>query len=295
MTDGYPGLLAVEPADWIDEETLVRTAASLAQASHHVVSEALVAAARDRRIVPALPKSAREAPGEGVIGTIDGNEVRIGRARFVDGLAAEEALAPGATAMSVSIGGRLAGRLIFADRLRPEAKTTLRALRDQGIERIVLLTGDRSDVASAIGRALEVDRVVANATPQEKVATARSEAARGATMMIGDGINDAPALAFADIGVALGARGAAAASQAADMVVMVDRLDRVADAFKIARRSRAIAIQSVVVGIGLSAVGMVAAAFGYLVPIAGALAQEVIDLAVVLNALRALSAGRRPS
>ncbi|MFY8152614.1 MAG: HAD-IC family P-type ATPase, partial [Hyphomicrobiales bacterium] len=135
--------------------------------------------------------------------------------------------------------------------------------------------------------------VIAEATPAEKVATVTAEKKAGRTMMVGDGVNDAPALAAADIGVALGARGAAAASEAADMVVLVDRIDRVADAMLIAGRTRRIALESVFVGIGLSTLGMVAAAFGYLTPLAGALIQEAIDVAVILNALRALGGGSR--
>ena len=167
--------------------------------------------------------------------------------------------------------------------MRPQhyARFAIRALS------IVLVTGDRKEVADAVAAALPIDLVVANATPSGKVDAVRAQAARP-TLMVGDGINDAPALALADVGVALGARGAAAASDAADIVVLVDRLDRVAEAIRIARRTRAIALQSVLAGIGLSGVGMVAAALGYLPPLAGALAQEVIDVAVILNALRCL-------
>jgi hypothetical protein len=139
-------------------------------------------------------------------------------------------------------------------------------------------------VASAVG----VDAVLAERSPAEKVAAVRAEAVHGTTLMVGDGVNDAPALAAADVGIALGARGATASSETADVVVIPDRLDRVAEVVRIAKRSRHIAVQSVVAGMGLSGAAMLVAALGYLPPLAGALLQEAIDVVVILNALRAL-------
>jgi P-type E1-E2 ATPase len=144
------------------------------------------------------------------------------------------------------------------------------------------------DVARFVSTGLGLDAVRADLTPDQKVLTVLSERKNGPVMMIGDGVNDAPALAAADLGVAMGARGAAASSEAADVVLLVDRLDRVLPAMAIARRSHAIALQSVVAGMGLSIAAMLAAAAGYLQPVQGALLQEVIDVAVIFNALRAL-------
>ncbi|MCX5515030.1 cadmium-translocating P-type ATPase [Kaistia algarum] len=295
VTEGHPGIEAIEPEPGVDAATMVRLAASLAQASQHVISEALVDAAHGRDITLVPPTSVEEQAGDGVSGAVEGHQMRIGRRAFAEGRTGADGgtpLPPGVTSLSVAIDGAYAGRILFADRLREEAPATLRALRENGIDRIVLLTGDRADVAAAIGKRLGVEAVIADATPQDKVAAAMAEKKAGPTMMVGDGINDAPVLAYADVGVALGARGAVAASEAADMIVMVDRLDRIAEALSIASRSRRIALQSVAAGIGLSVLGMIAAAFGYLPPVAGALLQEVIDLAVILNALRALGAGR---
>jgi iron-sulfur cluster repair protein YtfE (RIC family) len=151
-----------------------------------------------------------------------------------------------------------------------------------------MVTGDREENAQTVGAVIGVDDVLADRTPADKVEVVRLEARAGRTIMVGDGINDAPALALADVGVAVGARGATASSEAADVVLTVDRLDRLGEAVVIARRSRRIAMQSVFVGVGLSLGAMVVAAFGYLPPVWGAIFQEVVDVAVILNALRAL-------
>jgi len=156
----------------------------------------------------------------------------------------------------------------------------------------VLLTGDRADVAESVATVLNVDRVLAERPPAAKVEAVREEAARAVTVMVGDGINDAPALAAAQVGVAMGARGSAASTQAADIVLTGDRIDRLADAMDVARRSRRIAVQSAAAGMALSIAAMAVAAAGLLPPAAGALLQEGIDVAVILNALRALRPGR---
>ena len=155
-----------------------------------------------------------------------------------------------------------------------------------------MLTGDRAETAEAIGAALDLDSVLSDRDPADKVAAVAVERGLQPTLMVGDGVNDAPALAAADVGVAMGVRGASASSEAADVVILVDAIDRVSDAVGIARRAYAIAFQSMAGGMALSGVAMVAAAFGWLTPIAGALTQEIIDVAVILNALRALGSGR---
>ncbi len=160
-----------------------------------------------------------------------------------------------------------------------------------------MVTGDRADAAETIGAALDLDAVLADREPADKVDAVATEQRQYPTVMVGDGINDAPALAAANVGVAMGARGASASSEAADVVILVDRLDRVSDAVTIAKRTHRIALQSIIAGMGMSAVAMGFAAVGFLPPIAGALTQEIIDVAVILNALRALISGTeiRPS
>jgi phosphoglycolate phosphatase-like HAD superfamily hydrolase len=152
---------------------------------------------------------------------------------------------------------------------------------------LVLVTGDRAEVAESIGHALDIDEVFAERLPDEKLDIVVHERDRGRTVFVGDGINDAPALAAADVGVALGVRGATASSQAADVVLLVDRIDRLAEAMLVARRSQRIARQSAVIGMGLSLVAMGFAGAGLLVPVVGALLQEAIDVLAILNALRA--------
>jgi ATPase, P-type (transporting), HAD superfamily, subfamily IC len=164
----------------------------------------------------------------------------------------------------------------------------IRALRQAGITRTVLITGDRADTAETVGRITGVDAVHADHDPAEKLAVIIAEGRNGPTIMVGDGINDAPALAAAGVGVALAARGATASSEAADVVLTVDRIDALAEAIMIARRARRIAVQSAVVGMGLSGLAMAAAAAGLLAPAVGALLQEVIDVAAITAALRAL-------
>jgi heavy metal translocating P-type ATPase len=305
LTDGRARLMEVKAREGLEPLELLRLAASLDQGSPHVVARALVSAARERSLRLDVPTEVREAPGSGIEGVVGGRRIAVGGWDFVTARAGSGAFGGGLHArarrdgtliVAVAIDGEIAGVLMFADEIRPESGAVLRHLRDAGIERIVLVTGDRADVARDVGALLGVDAVIGGMSPQDKIAAVRTEAANGPVMMVGDGINDAPAMAAADVGVAMGARGAAASSEAADVVILVDRLDRLISAIGIARRSRGIALQSVYAGIGLSVAGMLAAAWGYLTPVQGALLQEGIDVAVILNALRALGgprAGRR--
>ena len=188
----------------------------------------------------------------------------------------------------MAVDGKIAALLSLEDKVRTDAASSVDGLRAAGVTRIVLASGDRAGVAEDVGRTIAADVVHSELQPAQKVAIVREEAQRAPVMMIGDGVNDAPALAAATVGVAMGARGEAASSEAADVVLLVDRLEPVVFAVRTARRTQSIALQSVVVGIGLSLAAMVAAAFGYLPPVTGALVQELIDVAVIVNALRAL-------
>ncbi len=302
LTVGGARLVAIEVAPGRTAEEVLRVAASLEQASHHVVATAVVAAARERKLQLAMPSDVRETHGSGLEGKIDGRAARVGSYQLVAGgkrpddwamRALRRAAWRSALSVFVSIDGQVAGALLLGDELRRETPRAVQSLRTSGIARIIMVTGDRADAADTIGAALDLDAVLADRVPSDKVDAVATEQRLHPTLMVGDGINDAPALAAADVGIAMGARGASVSSEAADVVILVDRLDRVSQAVTIARRARRIALQSIVAGMALSGVAMAAAAFGWLPPVAGALTQEAIDVAVILNALRALWPARR--
>ena len=299
LTDGRPQIVRIVTADGMDETQILRFAAALDQASKHPVAQAIVAAAKLRGLTLPVPQDVAEIPGEGVVGFIEDRQVVVGGLGFVLQRVQEPAVShpdieAGAVVVALAVDGQLAGHLVMSDPLREGAADMIARLRDQGIARILLATGDRADVATRVTAGLGLDGIRADLTPDQKVLLLLSERKNGPVMMIGDGVNDAPALAAADVGVAMGARGAAASAEAADVVLLVDRLDRIGPGMEIARASRRIAVESVVAGIGFSVLGMIAAALGYLTPVQGALLQEVIDVAVILNALRALRISPRP-
>jgi heavy metal translocating P-type ATPase len=302
LTVGGARLIAVETAPAEKPEEVLRLAASLEQASHHIVADAVVQTALAKGLRLAMPSEVHETMGSGVEGTVEGKRIRVGSQQLVLGSrrppewalrALRRAAWRSALSVFVAANNRVIGALLLGDELRRETPRTVQALRAAGVSRVVMLTGDRADAAEIIGAALDLDAVLAERDPSDKVDAVATERRRGPTLMVGDGINDAPAMAAADIGIAMGSRGASASSQAADVVILVDRLDRVADAVVVAKRARRIAQESIVAGISLSGIAMAVAALGWLPPVAGALTQEIIDVAVILNALRALKPGRR--
>ena len=290
LTIGQPSIVEIRPTNGMSEDELLALAAALDQASKHPVAQAIVAEALSRNLTLPVPSGVTEFPGEGVAGDVAGRAVKVGGLEFVSRgrVMPTTDKPPGSVVVAVEIDGEYGGLMVMADNLRTEAGALLASMRRLGVERILLATGDRSDVANTISTGLGLDAVHAELTPDQKVLLVLTEHKNGPVMMVGDGVNDAPALAAADVGVAMGARGAAASAEAADIVLLVDRIDAVLAALDIAQHSRRIAWQSIAAGIGLSVVGMIAAAFGYLSPVQGALLQEAIDVAVVLNALRSL-------
>ena len=298
LTAGAPRVAGVELFDSRPADEVLRLAASLDQVSPHVFAAAVVSAAAERGQALSIPDHVEEHPGTGIRGVVDGSRVALGHAAWVAGGGALPPVAAalrrrcaveGTSSVFVAVDGDLAGALLLDDPVRDDAPGAIRELRRAGVRRVVLATGDHPDVAAQVAAAVGADAVLADQTPAQKVDAVRRERAAGVTVMVGDGVNDAPALAAADVGVAMGARGATASSEAADVVMTVDRLDRLAEGVGIARRTRAIAVQSVVAGMSLSICAMAVAAAGFLPPVAGAVLQEGIDVLVILNALRALS------
>jgi heavy metal translocating P-type ATPase len=295
LTMGGPAVERVIALDGLGADELLRLVASLDQLSAHVVAEALVHDAERRGLVLTSARGVRERPGDGIEGTVDGHRVTVGSRAFLreQGIAAagNGALGPGRACVHVGIDGAPAGTIVMVDRPRPDAADAVAALRAAGAVRIAMLTGDDAATAAAVARDVGVDEVFAERGPGDKLAVlreVREERGAGPVVMVGDGVNDAPALAAADVGIAMAATGATVSTEAADVVITVDRIDRVGLALHVGRRSLAIARQSVLAGMGLSLVAMVAAALGHIPPVAGALLQEGIDVAVILNALRAL-------
>ncbi len=291
LTDGRPQIIRVESAGHLTEHEILYFAGALDQASKHPIAQALVLAAKGAGIDLPVPEGVIETPGEGLAGLVDARKVLVGGAGFVARLSGNldprDAMA-GEVVVALAVDGELAGRIVLADALRAETRGFIEGLRRIGLGRIILATGDRQAVAEAITRDLGLDAIYAEQTPDQKLGLVMAEHKAGIVMMVGDGVNDAPALAAADVGVAMGARGAAASAEAADVVILVDRIAPLLPGLSIAKGARGIALECIYVGIGLSILGMVAAAFGYLNPVQGAILQEVIDVAVILNALRVL-------
>lgn len=301
VTGGSPVITDIETFGNYSADELLRFAASLDQVSPHVLAGPILKAAHERRLTLSFPENVKEELGAGIRGAVDGHLIALGRRSWVLGgqpppaalrrLRRRTAL-EGSSSVVIAVDHKVAGALVLEDPVRTDAPLALRSLRHLGFRKIILLTGDHEDVANIVGDVLGVDRVFAERSPAEKVASVEESRRDGMTVMVGDGINDAPALAAADVGVALGARGATASSEAADIVLLVDRIDRLTDAVQIARRSRRIALESIFAGMGLSGIAMIVAGLGLLPPVAGALLQEVIDVLVILNALRALGGAR---
>jgi heavy metal translocating P-type ATPase len=296
LTSGRPAVAAVFPAGTVTADEMLAMAGSLDQVSAHVLAHAVVKAALDRKCRLVLPDDVEEVPGHGIRGLVDGRRVAVGKAAWVGvtgvpswaKAARRRARLDGSMTVFVAVDGSPCGVVVLNDPIRADAARTIRSLRRSGINRVVMVTGDRPEVADTVGAMIGVDEVLAERSPAEKLDDVRVERQRAPTIMVGDGLNDAPALALADVGVALGARGATASSEAADVILTVDRLDRIGEARALASRARRIAMQSVVAGMTMSLAAMAVAAAGFLPVVWGAILQEGIDVVVILNALRAV-------
>jgi heavy metal translocating P-type ATPase len=299
ITFGTPFVEEVIAANGESIDDLLYHAAIVEQYSCHSVAKAIVKKGEELHGTLPLPKNFREIAGRGVEGEINGDRYSIGSPRFLEeklgkGWAGEhEAMLhrfyeESRVAIGIAKNDRLIGFLILSDRIRPAAPAMIQQLRMLGVREIVMLTGDSRKNAEVIAKQAGIDRVEAELLPEQKVAFVEELSKRyHPLIMVGDGINDAPALATATVGVAMGAYGTAVSAEAADIVLLVDDLSKVAEAIVIGKRMLFIAKQSIGIGIGLSFCLMVVASFGLIPPPVGAMLQEIIDVAVILNALRA--------
>ncbi len=291
LTEGRPDLVAVEPFAGGDADELLALAASAEQYSSHVLADGIRRAAADRGIPPRPAVDAREEATNGVTAVIDGHTVVVGKPAYVASIAPDTVRRPidaGEAAAYVAVDGHFAGTLLLADDPRPESRAVVEWLRSRGVERVAILTGDAQPTADAVAREVGITEVFAELLPPEKVRLAAEMRPRP-VLMVGDGVNDAPVLAAADVGIAMGAKGSTAAGEAADAVILRDSLGGVADAISIGRHTLRVAYAAIWIGIALSIGLMLVATTGVIPAVAGALIQEAVDLATILYALRALT------
>lgn len=296
LTTGRPEPRGVRPAEGFSEEQLLQLAASAEVYSSHVLASSVVDSVKARGI-PLLPvERAEESATNGVEAVVSEGTVRVGKPSWVAEVApglGRADIGAGELAIYVALDDRFAGVLVMRDELRPETPEVLADLRDLGVERFVMVTGDVAATASAMAAQAGITEVHAESSPADKVRIVAGIEPRP-LMMVGDGLNDAPVLAAADVGFAMGARGSTAASESADVVNRFDRIDGVATAVRIGKDTVRIALESIWMGIAVSVGLMLIAAFGFLPAIVGAWMQELVDLVAILGALRAIRGKRRP-
>lgn len=284
LTHGGPEVSIIQAAPGWKPEQVMQIAAGLELASAHVLAKAVVRGAELREIIPAKASKVTEVLGEGLIGVVDGHTIRVGR--LLEPVPAwvnvNESLQ-----ICIDRDNEIIGVIDLDDPIRADAVDTIRDLRLLGVERVLLVTGDRKPAADAVGNAVGVDEVFAECRPEDKLelVAVEKKKADGAVLVVGDGINDSPALAAADVGVAMGARGATAASETASVVIIEDSIGRLVDAIRVSKGARNRALQAAGVGMGLSLIAMLSGAFGLVSVTENAIAQELIDAAAILWAL----------
>jgi len=291
LTRGEFEVTGVVAATGHTKDEVLGLAASLEQGSNHVIGKAIVQSALDKKVKLTKAKHIKETAGKGLLTSLKGQEVVVGRLAFLEerGIEKPTSLKVDTTAKTtvyVAVNDEMIGAISLSDELREEAKSTIARLRNMGLKKILLITGDNSSAAKHVAKQLNLDEVHAEALPVDKLGVLDQTKDRP-LIFVGDGVNDAPILTAADVGVALGAKGSTAASESADMVIMVDSVGRVATAYEIAKRTFSIARQSILIGIALSVGLMILFATGKFSPLTGAILQEVVDVFVIFNALRA--------
>ena len=293
LTKGTLRVSSIKTYNSFKNDDVLRAAATLEQHSSHIVATALLDAAHKKHLSLGKPRHITEAAGQGLEGTVNGKKIVVGRLRLLEkhGVSLPDTFSTKSldkTAALVAIGGKLAGVISFEDEIRAESPETLESLKKGGVKNFLMVTGDNQRVAKRIAQKLGISKVTAEAFPGDKLRALEAvEEDLRPVAFVGDGVNDAPVLTAADVGIALGARGSAAASESADVVIMLDDLGHVARAMAIAKRTFHIARQSILVGIALSIILMLIFATGKFKPLYGAIIQEVVDIVVIFNALRA--------
>ncbi len=288
LTKGEPAVDNIMPLNNFTKDEILVLAASLEQNSNHILAQAVLNEAAKRKLKLSKVKHVREEAGLGLMGHFRGHEVMVGRSSMLEkqGVQLPARLQVKQTAAYVVVDNSLAGIITFVDPTRQESKQTLQELKELGIKHFLMVTGDNEATAKMVARELGISQVVANCLPADKLRTVETIKERPVAF-VGDGVNDAPVLTVADVGIALGARGSTAASESADIVILQDDISRVAVATKIAKRTFFIAKQSIFVGIFISIGLMLIFATGRFKPVSGAIIQELVDIIVIFNALRA--------
>lgn len=286
LTEGKLSVDTIHPTSKdYSKEALIAYAASGEQESSHILARSLVAYAKDQKMTLYPVSELEEVTGQGIQAIVEGKKIRVGKAAFAGSAVS---LSKEKTAVFVSIEGESIGYITFTDVVRKESAETIKALTELGIKKTIMLTGDHQVIADQIAREVGITEVHAECLPEEKINVIKtlSEADRPG-IMVGDGVNDAPALAVADIGIAMGAHGSTAASESADAVILKDDLSRVSEAVRLSQDTMRIARQSVLIGIVICVVLMLIASTGVIPALLGAALQEVIDTVSILSALRA--------
>ena len=286
ITNGHLTVAQILPAGTITKERLLHLAASAEQDSSHILARSLLAYASQHNISLAAVSGLTEETGKGITAMIEDRQVKVGKRQFVAPQNQQAAL--DTTAIYVSVDGTYYGAIAFTDHVRPEAAQTMTKLKAAGVTNLIMLTGDQRAIAQQVAKAVGISTVKADLLPQDKIAALQSiPQSEHPVFMVGDGVNDAPSLATADVGIAMGAHGSTAASETADVVILKDDLAKVAKAVTISQDTLRIAKQAVLIGIAICTVLMLIASTGVIPAFVGAMLQEVIDTVSILWALKA--------
>jgi heavy metal translocating P-type ATPase len=285
LTKGDLAVDEIIPENLYSKEELIDLVASVEQQSSHVLAVSVMKHIGSKNIP--LATDLKEVEGKGIEGKVNDQWVKVGKLDFVTDQQIQ--LKSEQTSLFVSVEGRYAGEITFSDEVRPEARQTIAQLMKMGIRKIMMITGDKQNISETIAKEIGISEVHFGCLPEDKLKILKNVSDEfRPIVMVGDGVNDAPSLTVADVGIAMGAKGSSAASDSADVVILKDNLEKVSDTVIISRETMKIARQSVFIGIAVCTVLMLIAAFGLLPALLGAGLQEVVDVISITSALRAL-------